>query len=197
VVISSTLENGWTYYQALAEGFAIALPPEWLQIGLSPADLESVAIVVDENPELREMLTSETLRNLVAGGLVFYALDASPESLDGGIPATVNVLKVDLGLEVPLDFYISVNLAQVEQIADPDVPIIHERVSLTNLEAEEIKYAAEYVSAAGDPVPVMLTQYLALEGDTAYIITLATPTELADGYSPVFEYIGRSFQLLE
>jgi hypothetical protein len=106
-------------------------------------------------------------------------------------------LKVDLGLEVPLDFYVSVNLVQVEKIADPEVPITHERVTLTNLEAEEIKYAAEYVNAAGEPVPVMLTQYLALEGGTAYIVTLATPTELADNYSTVFEQIGQSFQLLE
>lgn len=197
-VITSTLENGWTFYQAPDAGFAISLPPEWLRIGLSPAALEDVLTIVGEqNPQLQELLTNETLSRLVAGGLVFYALDASLESLSAGFPTTINVLKVDLGLEVPLDFYVSVNLVQVEKIADPEVPITHERVTLTNLEAEEIKYAAEYVNAAGEPVPVMLTQYLALEGGTAYIVTLATPTELADNYSTVFEQIGQSFQLLE
>lgn len=197
-VITSTLESGWTFYQVPDAGFAVALPPEWLRIGLSPEAFEDVLVTVGErNLELQEMLTSKTLRRLIAGGIIFYALDISPESLEADFPTTINALKVDLGMEVPLDLYATLNLAQVEQIADPRVPVTHQRVTLTNLEAEEINYAAEYVNAADEPVLVMLTQYLALDGSTAYIITLATPLDLAYDYSAIFEEIGRSIQLLE
>jgi hypothetical protein len=80
-------------------------------------------------------------------------------------------------------------------VADPQVPITNRRVTLSNAEAEEIKYAVGYVGPNGDIMQVMITHYLVVDGSTAYVITLSTSAKLADEYSTTFEEIGRSFRV--
>ena len=195
-VITSTLETGWVLYKVQKEGFAIALPPEWLRVNLDAEAFEdSLAIIGEQNPGLGQLLTSETLRSLAAGGIKFYGLDTSPESLIPGFPTTVNVLKLNLGLALPLDTIVAVNLGQIEAIADPDVPLTNRRVSLSNVEAEEIKYGTEIAMPTGDSILLMITQYLVVDGSIMYVVTLGTPLELTDDYSTTFEEIGKSFRL--
>jgi hypothetical protein len=197
-VLTSTLETGWTLHEVQAEGFAVALPPEWQRLGLNPDALEDAFGVVGErNPQFERMFSSQTVRKLAASGIKFYALDLTPESLSLGMPTSINIVKLDIGLEIPLDTYVPMNLTQIERIANPEIPITHRRVALSNVEAEEFKYGMELVGLTGTPVSVMLTQYLALEGSTVYNITLATPLELYDTYAPLFEEIGQTFRLLD
>ncbi len=174
------------------------MPPEWLRIDLDAEAFEdALAIVGEQNPELGQVLSSDTLRSLAASGIKFYGLDASPESLIPGFPTTANILKLNLGLALPLDTIVAVNLGQIEAIADPDVPLTNQRVTLSNVEAEEIKYATEMAMPTGDSIQLMITQYLVVDGTNMVVVTLGTPLELADGYTTTFEEIGKSFRLAD
>jgi hypothetical protein len=196
-LVISTLENGWKNYEVRSEGFVIALPPEWVPINLSSEGFEnSLQIVIEQNPKYKKILTNEYIRGLAASGIKFYGLDRSPKSLEVGVPTTVNVLKVDVGLEFPFDTFVTLNLQNIEKLADPAVPVEHQRVSLQNVEAEEIKYVNRVVTPLGDTINIFIVQYLILDGSMEYVITMGTTKKLADDYLPVFEEIGHSFRLL-
>jgi hypothetical protein len=190
------VETSWLRHEVQEEGFAISLPSEWSQPVVDPEALEAMlAAAGEQNPGLGNMLSSEALQGLVAGGIKFYSQDTSPESAESGIPTSVIILKINTILQLPLDTYVAFALGQIRGVADPQVPITNRRVTLSNAEAEEIKYAVGYVGPNGDIMQVMITHYLVVDGSTAYVITLSTSAKLADEYSTTFEEIGRSFRV--
>ncbi|MBN1933939.1 MAG: hypothetical protein JW934_04720 [Anaerolineae bacterium] len=197
-IITSTLETGWTLYELADEGFAIALPPEWQSIDLNSGLLgNALALVGEKNPAFKEVFSSEAMRNLVASGVKFYGLDLKPETLIYDLPASMNIIQVDLGIAIPLDALIPNTLKQLETVADPKTPITHRRVTLSDLAAEELKYGLSMTDMMGNPVKGQITQYLLIDGTVQYAITLISPNELAEDYAPVFEQIGQSFQLFD
>jgi len=197
-VVTSTLKNGWILYQVESEGFAMALPPEWIQISLDPQAFDAALKVVGEqNPEFKQFFSSETMRSLLASGLKFYAFDLDPKALTLGLPPSTNVIKLELPFSVPLDSYVAINLKQIESIADPSVPVVHQRVDLFNVEAEEFKYKMTMAGAVGKTVSSQVVQYLLVDGQIAYVITLVCPAGLADSYVNTFTQVGKSFRLLD
>lgn len=197
-VITSTLDNGWVLYEAVADGFAIALPPEWIHIGLNPSTFKDLlAIEAELDPEMGEILESETFRNMIANGLKFYAFDLSQEAMKIGQPAAINIFTLDLGMKIPLDVLVPLTLEQVESIADPAYPITHQRVQLTNVAAEQLTYTGSANNFKGDQIPMMIMQYLVIDGSMQYVITLGAPKALDDTYSNIFEDIGESFRLMD
>jgi hypothetical protein len=196
-MITSTLENDWVLYELPQDGFAIALPPEWLQITLDPETFEdALEIAGEQNPAIGKFLSSDTLRALMASGLKFYGMDTSLDSLEFDFLANLNVLKIDIGFEAPLDTYVALNLKQIETLATEGT-IEHEGVELANLDAEKLTYEMSQMGVTGDTVQVTIVQYLALDGSIAYVVTMIAPTALADDYVPTFEEIGQSFRLTE
>lgn len=197
-MVISDLENGWRLYESNADGFAIALPPEWLHIDLNPeAFSDALAISGEVNPDLDALFTSETLRNLVISGIKFYALDPSIEAINLGLPTSINILSIDLGIELPLDTLMAINLQEIANLADPDYPLIAERTKISNLEAEEITYSAEMMGLGGTMVPILFKQFVMIDGSVQYIITFGAPLELEGKYLEIFDEIGKSFKLLD
>lgn len=180
--LTSTLDSGWTLYKKPSEGFALALPPGWQEVALGS--------------ETGDTLFDEMVKDLVSRGTKFYALllmDMSQPSLT----AIANVGKDDLPVEVQLDAYVPLCLETIEKLADPDVPITHRRITLSNVEAEEFRYGVETMDVEGNPASEVIMQYLIADRFTYYVITLSCPVELADTCRPMFQEISQSFQLLE
>lgn len=197
-VITSTLETGWTLYQMVDEGFEIALPPEWQTISLNPETMQNaLAIVGEQNPAFKDMFSSEMLLSLAASGVKLYGMNLQPDAMAYDLPPSINVIKIDLGMALPLDTYIPATLKQLETIADPEVPITHRRVTLSGIEAEEFKYGMAMTNLVGKPIKGKVVQYLLFDGTTQYAITLASPNELAEDYASIFEQIVQSFQILD
>lgn len=187
----------WTLCEVTTEGFAIALPPGWQQLDLSPDGLEAMLSALEEqNPIFGEFITSEYMRRQVANGVKFFALDSNPASLIFDVLASASIVKIDLGLAIPIDVLVSNSLEELESIADPEIPITHRRVTLSNMEAEEFKYGSEVTVSAGESISVSATQYMGVDETIVYTITLISPPELSDTYASAFEEIGRSFRLL-
>ena len=198
VVVTSTLESGWTLYSMKTSGFALALPPGWERLDLNPSALATgLSIVGERNPKLKELFSSQTLRELAAAGIRFYGFDPSPQSLASGSPTSVNVLKLEIGVSLPLDPLVSLTLEQLKGMADPATPITHRRVTLSNVEAEEIQYREKLTSVTGEQVQLRLMQFLMVDGTTEYVVTCATSTQPANDQATVLEKIGKSFRLLK
>jgi hypothetical protein len=194
---TSTLDSGWILYEVTTESFAIALPPTWEQLDLSAAGMEdTLAVMGERNPEFGQFFSSQYLRGLLAAGIKFYGLDMSEESFANGFPTSVNVIKLDLGLDMPLDLFVNVNLQQVESLANPDYPVTHERIQIGDMEAEEFSYQAQITDPLGDSIDMWLNQYLLLDGPVAYVITLGGVPETEQTQAQTFHDIAQSFRLL-
>ncbi len=197
-VITSTLETGWTLYRMVDEGFEIALPPGWQTFSLNPETMQdALAIVGEQNPAFKDMFSSEMLLRLAAAGIKFYGMNLQADAMAYDLPPSINILKIDLGMALPLDTYIPATLKQLEAVADPEVPITHRRVTLSGVDAEEFKYGMAMTNLLGKPIKGKVVQYLLVDGTTQYAITLASPNELAEGYAAIFEQIGQSFKLFD
>ena len=196
-MVITPLDNGWNLYESNAEGFSIALPPEWLHIDLNPDTISNtLALNVELNPQINELVSSEAIE-LAANGIKFYGIDSSVEAIDLGIPSSINILSIDLGVEIPLALVVVGHIEQLEnRIADPGYPVAHQRLSITDLEAEQFVYARELMGYRGNLVKGLLHQYFLVDGSTHHIITLRAPLELRDFYSDTFDEIGKSFKLL-
>ncbi len=197
-VLTSTLPSGWILYSLPDEGFEIALPAKWQQLDLGAGFLEKgLNIVTEQNPKLKNVLSSKTMMGLAAAGIKFYALDLSPESLEASFPASANVLKLDLGAKMSLDAYVALNLAQVKKYANTGTPITHRRVSLANVEAEEITYDVDMALLSAEPTTLKMVQYIAVDGTTVLVISLGCPVESSEAYTSAFEDIARTFRLIK
>lgn len=199
VVTAVPLESGWTQYEVAEDGFAIALPPHWQQIEVNPDVFgEAIATVNEQLGMESQQFSDEMLSNLAAQGIKLYGLDIAPEAIEIGLPSSINVLKLDLGVAYPLDTFVELGLTQARALALPGTPVTDQRLMLANgLEAAEINYTMQLPGITGDLVDVALTQYAVMEGTSAYLVTLGAPLALADSYESTFTEIGSSFQLLD
>ena len=151
-VFTSTLESGWVRYEMPNDGYALNLPASWQYLNLNPDFMaQSLGQVEDLNEQFQGMFSNEYAQNLIATGIKFYALDTDPSALSAGIPSTLNVIQIDIGLNIPLDSYASLTLAQLEQLAGEDTEVLSERVSLANAEAEKFSYQMEMAMGFGRP----------------------------------------------
>jgi hypothetical protein len=188
------LVAGWTLFENLAEGFAVALPPTWEEIALDQKTLEaSLKVIKEQNPQIAAMLEGQVY-DLIAFGCKFFGLDLAPEATATGFATNVNILKQSLGAEVSLDFYVQVNVGQLEKMANVVKPVSHRRVNLVAGEGEELQYRMNMALPTGETIAVSITQYAVIKGQDAYVVTLATTADQAERYAPIFEKIGQSFQ---
>jgi hypothetical protein len=195
--ITSTLDSGWVQYELPDQGFSVALPPGWTPVDVSAGGLTAMIEMMEEqNPQLGGFLGSEAMADMVAEGMVFYALDSDPATLTLGMPPTINVLKMDTGIALPLDMVVALTLGQLEGIALPEVPITNERVDLNGIEAEVIRYVGDLSSIAGDPLQVGSTQLVIPFGGKLYVVSLSAPLALGSDYQDLLAQIAASFQLL-
>ncbi len=191
-----TLDPAWTLHESEADGFAIALPTEWRPIELDAKTLDaSLEAAVGQSPELKFMLEGQA-RNLIASGVKFFAFDLGAESIESGMTTNVNIIKIPLGAEVALDFYVDLNLGQLEGLSSVEKPVLHKRVKVMAGDAEQLRYGMTVNTPNGN-LTLALTQYLVIVGEDAYVITLTTSADQAEGYSAVFEQIGQSFRVME
>jgi hypothetical protein len=195
-IITTTLESGWVAYELADVGISLALPPEWIALDLAAGDLDQMwGAVAELNPNLTSLMSSEVVRSLIAAGMVLYAIDTSPDSLMSGGITNLNLLVTQLPIDIPLDSYTALNIGQLESLF-PDLDLTSERVELGGREADKLNYTAEMSSLTG-AASMQFTQYLTLDANTAYVLTLTTPAELAEGYETVFEEIAASFEFLD
>lgn len=196
--VTSTLKSGWVEYQFKASKFAVAIPPSWegIEPGSDTVD-KLLAGSASQNPQLKTLFSSQQFRSQVAAGLKFYGLDLSPKALQAGFPASVNVMKVDLLVNLSLDSTSAVNLAAVKKMAVPDIPVTQRRVKLGNTDSVRLAYAMKTTDMFGEEITLAVTQYLAVNGKSQYVVTFVCARDMTKTYDPIFEKVAQSFRLLK
>jgi hypothetical protein len=182
-VVETQLDSGETLYEVPDAGFSITLPEDWQGLDVNQENMgDALGAVGEQNESLKDMFTNEFFQNLVASGIKFYALNTSARSMFSNPPVNINILTQDLPVALPLDQYAELNVAQLEQYFDLTSEIEQEELKLGETDAVKLSYTANLTDAFGKPVELANTQYLILEGSTAYVITLTMPRKLAEEY---------------
>jgi hypothetical protein len=184
---------GLTRYEMKETGFAITLPSDWKTV--DPAKLEDeLKTIAQQNLQLAAII-EPTARAAAQFGAKFFALDA--QSISGGVPISVNVIKQEQPTPIPLDACVAQNIQLIETIPVAIKPINHQRVHLTSGDAERLDYGLNLPLLNGATVKVAIVQYLVVKDRVAFAITLSAAAESASQHLPTFEKIANSFQFVE
>jgi hypothetical protein len=193
-VPSTKDENGWPLYEQSGDGFALALPPEWVALELNAAIVDKT---LDEgfraNPDFQAM--GQQIRQQIAAGIKFMGVDKA--SARSGLAANVNVMKLPLEKDASLQTTIDEILGELNSMTTLEKPIVHERVTLKAGEGERIRYVLSVNRPDGQPARAALIQYVLAPGKDVYALTCTTTAEQLDQYRQTFDNIAQSFRVLK
>jgi hypothetical protein len=188
------LDAGWKYYENPGQGFGLGLPPSWAQLDLAPTAFQNALDSLEQkNPDLASVLGSEG-NPLLASGFKFFGFDAAAVSAQRGFVTNVNVMVEPLPFPVPLDTYVQLSLAQLDQLTNVQKPITHTRVKLGANEAEEMRYHLQLTNAQGATLTTSTLQYALIGNQRGYVITLTTAADQEQDYATTFDQIAQSFR---
>ncbi len=195
-IVTSTLDSGWTLYTKEVDGFAIALPPDWLQFDFDPKTIDAaLQRVQKQNPELGKLLT-EQARQATATGIKLLAYDLSSTGKTTGFTVNMSVARADMPYPHSLDTIVSMIVEQSEKMSTVVKPIKTEHVSLEAGDAQRIQ-VTQKVNVGGKSMTLTSTEYMLIGGESLYLVTLTTPPDLLNKYDPTFKQIAESFRLVK
>lgn len=187
-------ENGWPFYEVLADGFGLALPPDWRQFDMDPKRFEAkFKEVMAQNPQFGPLLG--TIRQQLANGVRFFGVDQA--TVGKGFATNVNVIRVPLPSGVSLDATVADTIKQLNSQPGVAKPISGERQMLAAGEAERLRYKLTMKSSTGQSALLAITQYLTVRGNDGYVVTLTTLADQEARYARTFEGIGQSFRFIK
>lgn len=193
-IIETELESGWYLYTLPQEGFSIAMPPDWYSLNLDEEMIDAAVDTVAEQDVLTASYLEEVLPMLIAQGIKFYGIEISPDSLDRGYPASINIFWQELPGSMSFERFVDMNAAALESMLDMTTPLEQEMVELPSGTAGRLSYGMSGLDLAGEAVDVVLVQYLIeASGGEMYVITIGSSADTFDSYLTTFEQIVESF----
>jgi len=148
-----------------------------------------------EHPQLGEA-TLEIIERLARSDWAdFLAYNVAPEALVFGPDAQLIIVRETHESAVKLDEVVNILLEQLPGVNEffVESTLSRQRLTLPAGEAEELRYREDFPHWESEAV----TWYVLTVDNEVYRIHLTCPADQADGYAPVFEKIGQSFQLIE
>ena len=196
-----TLEPGWVLIEKPEEGFAIALPPTWVEVDMrAPTMKDAIDAIRTQHPDLTSTVLNylETLdiNELHAQGIIFVAFDRElPGGLASNFGVNVNLARWSDGQDIAMDEVVEIYL---ETLASHNITAPrHSRVSLQVGEAEKFQYQRIESYPDGQMLNVNAVQYIFIRGQDVYVLTLGYTEEQAEVYASIAEKIAQGLRRLE
>jgi hypothetical protein len=190
------LDNGWTRVDSYGDRFSLAIPPDW-----NPFDLESGTMekylerAAKTDPNAKKVVSDEILKEFIAKGMKFVAYDFSPMADGKSLPASYFVIKVPLGVKVPVNQLSPIMEGQLKKQALPNLPFKIEKVKLGDRDALKMIYATMSFDQTGKKYPLLNYEYIISSGKDMVLIGCGVDLSLSEKYQPVCEDISQTFKL--
>lgn len=195
--VSSPDNVEWEEYKLGYAGFGLALPANWETIEFSRETLDkNFGILGEHNSSFRRLLKIEDFRAMIVAGVQFYAVDLSGLEAGYSFPPSVNVMKIDTGVRMPLATIMKENLREIRLMADKEYPIDSELVRIGNSEAIFIRYIFTYDQGNQQLQVTQMEHYILVNETVLYVLTIAMQLDLAEQHSAIAKKIGESFHLI-
>jgi hypothetical protein len=194
--VKSIDENGWKKFLYPETGFSITIPPSWMHLNLTAEDIDEVLNELEKtSPEMEDVLSSDFLRNMMAMGIKFIAVDTSTDSISSNTPTNLNVLVSDLPINLSLSDYLTLNVQQIRSMYGEDMVINQSVLDLNGVEAGMIEYEAGMKDITGQVQTNVYQQYLILNEGEQIILTFTSGVENYTHSKEVIIRIAQSFNL--
>jgi hypothetical protein len=188
--------NGWSEYAMPENGFALSVPVTWQSLPVKQQELDaSLQTIRQSNPELAQAL-GENAQALISSGVKFWAFDLNAESQQAGFATNVTVTRQTFPNPISFDTFVSINLNQLNALSTRNSDIVNERTSLAGQPAERVRYLLTLERENEAPLTASITQYLIVNGRSAYVLTYATRTDLIGTYQSIFEQSASSLRFI-
>ena len=133
---------------------------------------------------------------MMAAGMKFMAVDGSVDSLSAGVPTSINILSTELPISLALDDMAEILTSQLQAMFGDDLEIQQERLELNGVDALKLVYQQETVNQFGQAHLIGLQQYVMIQDNIQYVITLGSLADYYEQNSELFKAIAQSFALL-
>jgi hypothetical protein len=180
----------WIVHEHPTDGFAISLPPNWVELDLSAATMEeALAPARRYYPLLKnDVLEQQSLDEVRASGIKLVALDMESSHRDVGRFASLVVSTRLLDSEVALDELVKVTLSEFRERELG--PVQHQRVEFPFGDAEELR-----LLRAEEQDNTVALMYIFMRRTEFFAVNVGYVTSEKDVYSPIVEQIMRGFAL--
>jgi hypothetical protein len=189
-----TSTPAYTLIEVPSAGLAVSLPNTWTQIDLDPAVVDAaVQRAIDENPVMGEMIQNQ-ISSLLGSSAVLFGMDTSNTAL-GGFPASMNILKLDMGTEIPLETIGQATVSELESKENFATSLIDYRIVDTMFsQAAVLEYSVKMMVNSQE-MQLKTMQMLYVDGSTMYIMTMMCSENQFGQYRDTFNQIVYSFHL--
>ena len=187
----------WQLIVNAAEGFQIALPPQWQTLNLSAEALGLGLSLADAPDEATQALFDNPFfQRMLLDGMKFMALDLSPAGLRYDLPANVNIIKVNIGSDLPLTALQTLTERQLATVAEPDYGLKSQIITLRGRQALLFQYVVVQTVGFAQSQSVAINQLLVMNEGIQYVVTIGVPLPALDEYTDTVGEMLTSFQLL-
>ena len=190
------LGNGQMQYDFHEDGFSLTTAEGWVATQIDASMLANASeLAAEASDELAELFESDLFRNLIASGMKFYAINTSSASAESGNPANINVVQQQ-SVGVATETYADLLVEQLPSFVTLATESEVERTTAALGEATAVKlvYVSEIVNPLGITLNLHTTQYIVVQNDVSYVISLTMPIELVDQLLADGETVAESFR---
>jgi hypothetical protein len=190
----ATAANGWPLYEVPDEGFAIALPADWVGMQANPQSFDGmIRQMAANNPGLANY--ADTMRQQVKAGIKFFGLDKEAAATGRGTNAVVMRLGLPSGMT--LKDIVDLNVEQMKGAFKMVGPLNRERKTTRDGECERLVFTVQINGPAGQAAAVTQTQYYYVSKTDYYVVGVTTAPENAGPLAGTVTGICESFRLLK
>ena len=188
----------WQLVTNEAAGFQIAIPSGWQAVKLSATTLGlGLSTTETRDPQTDALLQNPFFQQMLIDGLHFMAFDLSAAAPNYIVPANVNIIKADLGSELPITLLQRLNEGQLAALAEPGYPLTSEILDHDGHEAIFFQYVVAQTGGLAQAELTTINQLLVVKGDVQYYVTVSVSLAALEAYRDIVGTMLASFQLLE
>jgi len=178
----------WQRYTVTADGYTLALPPDWQVVPLDRSALDRYAQGKGE-VSLDPRLLDRAKERLNAGSGLWAALSPSDAS---GAAASINIIRQPLEKELSVEAFAQANIASLQKEKTLIGPIRQDWLNLTA--GRVLRTRVTFRSADQGGQELQITQFYLVYRKNGYVLTATAKAEQAQHYAPTFEGIIRSLR---
>lgn len=182
----------WQRHTNPADGYGLALPPEWrvLPLGEAPA-------ADGEEPAARSPLEEQLegwAQARAADGVGVWVAAASDGAL--GEATTVNIIRQPLGREMGVEEFAAANVAALRESGSTNGAGNQRWLQVPAGRALRTQATRRLPTEDGDGAELSITQLYLVHGANGYVLTGVTRPKQAEGYAPIMDGIVASLRWL-
>ena len=187
----ASIPEGWDRIAVEGEGFSLALPEGWLSV--APADLAESGVfdqMAEDNPEAAAVM-EQARQAIESGQMSFMAFETGQRTVDTGFAANMNVVKVPDTGNISTDD-IAAQMAAALPLQIPGLEVLDTDTTVLPAGEAAVVRSRWTVQVGQSELPVVLTQYAILSGDSGHILSFTAPDESAADYAETWTGIAES-----